>query len=297
MNTHVQKTQKGKSHSVTNNFSKKQTRKESTFQFVDNRSEAISQRKLQEIANNRPKVQQFKTLQTMRNSNFQLEKIKGTTGFANNKSEETIQRLAIGDYDDYEGYLNGDGMIRNPPNVGYFVGLLRAGRPLPMDADPMTAAMGIEMIATPDDEANYINAEEYEGEDQPEKVTKNVLLTGHHRFAAYVEEKLDLPPIGYQDYAMSGYNWRDVPGANYDLKDADIPEFSPLVEAHDNADQLELDNGDIFYEDWEPLSRQAMGNIVVTREFDRPLDELMRIAYDAGYTPNMFTQMMENGTW
>ncbi len=50
MNTHADKTQGNKSHSVANTVSQKQNNSESTFQFVDNRPEAIAQRKLQSIA-------------------------------------------------------------------------------------------------------------------------------------------------------------------------------------------------------------------------------------------------------
>lgn len=51
MKTYVDKSQENKSQSVANNFSQKQGGKALTFQFVDNRSEAVTQRKLQEMAN------------------------------------------------------------------------------------------------------------------------------------------------------------------------------------------------------------------------------------------------------
>ena len=54
MNTHADKTQENKSQSVTTAFAQKQ-KGGASFQFVDNRPEAIAQRKLQEVANNRPK--------------------------------------------------------------------------------------------------------------------------------------------------------------------------------------------------------------------------------------------------
>lgn len=58
MNTHVDKTQENKSQSVTNAVSQKQSSGESTFQFVDNRPEAVMQRKLQEMADNYSAQQQ-----------------------------------------------------------------------------------------------------------------------------------------------------------------------------------------------------------------------------------------------
>ena len=49
MKTHADKTQKNKNPSVANEVSQKQNHRESTFQFVDNRPEAIAQRKLLEM--------------------------------------------------------------------------------------------------------------------------------------------------------------------------------------------------------------------------------------------------------
>ncbi|MCF6325263.1 MAG: hypothetical protein L3J89_13245 [Gammaproteobacteria bacterium] len=60
MNTYSDKTQKEKSQSVTNAVSQKRSSSTSTFQFVDNRPEAIAQRKLQELANNSIKAIQKK---------------------------------------------------------------------------------------------------------------------------------------------------------------------------------------------------------------------------------------------
>ncbi len=71
MNTHADKTQKNKYQSVANAVSKKQSSGESTFQFVDNRPEAITQRKLQEIANNSSQVRQLRAFQEMANNSPQ----------------------------------------------------------------------------------------------------------------------------------------------------------------------------------------------------------------------------------
>ena len=51
MNTHADKTQESKNHTVPNVVSQKKNDGASTFQFVDNRPEAIIQRKLQKMAN------------------------------------------------------------------------------------------------------------------------------------------------------------------------------------------------------------------------------------------------------
>ena len=58
MNTHADKTQENKSKSVSAASPEMQSSHESTFQFVDNRPQAIVQRKLQEIINNSPRVKQ-----------------------------------------------------------------------------------------------------------------------------------------------------------------------------------------------------------------------------------------------
>ena len=68
MNTHADKTQENKSQSVLSDHSQMQSGGESTFQFVDNRPEAVAQRKLQEMANNSPRAMQLKAFQEMANN-------------------------------------------------------------------------------------------------------------------------------------------------------------------------------------------------------------------------------------
>jgi hypothetical protein len=60
MNTHADKTQENKSQAVSAVDSQMQSSGVATFQFADNRPEAIAQRKLQEMANNSPQVSQLK---------------------------------------------------------------------------------------------------------------------------------------------------------------------------------------------------------------------------------------------
>ena len=52
MTTHADKTQEDKSQYFSNAKSNTLTADEPTFQFVDNRMEAVAQRKLQKMANN-----------------------------------------------------------------------------------------------------------------------------------------------------------------------------------------------------------------------------------------------------
>jgi len=84
MNTHADKNQENKSQAVSAVDSQMQ-RSESTFQFVDNRPEAIAQRRLQEIANRSTKVKQLITLQ------------KKADKYAKNKLNNSTIQLAESD--------------------------------------------------------------------------------------------------------------------------------------------------------------------------------------------------------
>jgi hypothetical protein len=65
MNTHADKTQETKKQLDSEQNSHKQNGGDATFQFVDNRPEAVAQRKLQEIANNSSQVSQLRALHGM----------------------------------------------------------------------------------------------------------------------------------------------------------------------------------------------------------------------------------------
>ena len=67
MYAQVGKPKENKSQSVANAVSQKQNRSVSTFQFVDNRPEAIAQRKLQEITNNSPRAKKVAQLKEIAN--------------------------------------------------------------------------------------------------------------------------------------------------------------------------------------------------------------------------------------
>ncbi|KUM54661.1 hypothetical protein [Rheinheimera sp. EpRS3] len=86
MNTYADKTQKNKNQSVANEVSQKHRGGGSTFQFMDNRDETIAQRKLIELANNRPQVQQLRAFQDMSNNNTKTNKLMASAG-----SNECIQ--------------------------------------------------------------------------------------------------------------------------------------------------------------------------------------------------------------
>ncbi|WP_082434890.1 DUF4157 domain-containing protein [Pedobacter sp. Hv1] len=63
MNTHADKSQENKTKPASENSSKSPSNGPSTLQLVDNRPEAIAQRKLQEVISNNPLVKQLKTKQ------------------------------------------------------------------------------------------------------------------------------------------------------------------------------------------------------------------------------------------
>lgn len=82
----VDKPQKNKSQSAPNAISQNHRSNESTFQFVDNRPEAVAQIKLQEIANNSPKAKQMSQLKVSADSySAQQQPIQ--------KKDSTIQKM------------------------------------------------------------------------------------------------------------------------------------------------------------------------------------------------------------
>lgn len=77
MNTNADKAHENKSQAIANGLSEKQSNSESTFQFVNNRPEAIAQRKLKEMANIDSSVPpQRNLLQPQKNL---LQRMKGTS--------------------------------------------------------------------------------------------------------------------------------------------------------------------------------------------------------------------------
>ena len=84
MNTHADHTQDDKSKAVANSLSEKESSSELSFQFVDNRPEAIAQRKLQELADNSPQVKQLRAFQKIANKSPQVKKAAQFQAMANN---------------------------------------------------------------------------------------------------------------------------------------------------------------------------------------------------------------------
>lgn len=110
MHTHADKTQENKSQSVANAVSQKKSVGESTFQFVDNRPEAIAQRKLQEMANNSPQVKQAAQLQAMADNysiQHPMQKKENNTGLPDNL-KSGIENLSGYSMDDVKVHYNSD---------------------------------------------------------------------------------------------------------------------------------------------------------------------------------------------
>ncbi len=94
MKTQTDKIQKEKSQSSSHGKFMSLSRGKSTFQFVDNRPEAIVQRKLQEIANNSPHAIQLRAFRDMDSNSPQANKIAQLQTMVNNQSalQQPIQK-------------------------------------------------------------------------------------------------------------------------------------------------------------------------------------------------------------
>jgi hypothetical protein len=91
MFAHAYKKTENKSQLVSNGESQKQSGGESTFQFVDNRSEAIAQRQMKEMANNSPQAVKLKALQVMANNSQQFHQVAQLqTNKANHSSQNQL---------------------------------------------------------------------------------------------------------------------------------------------------------------------------------------------------------------
>ncbi|MBB2148026.1 hypothetical protein [Pedobacter gandavensis] len=103
MNSYADKNNVNKSHAVANNLTPHNGASKPTFQFVDNRPEAIAQRKLQELANNRLHAFPLKSTEggtsksvsAIDNKIVQLKEIKinGNTVDTDKLTEEELSKL------------------------------------------------------------------------------------------------------------------------------------------------------------------------------------------------------------
>lgn len=112
MQAHADKNQENKDKAVANTVSQKKSDIKSAFRFVDNRSEFIAQRKLQEAANNSPRAKQMKASQQMANNSPQVKiesRHDGVVQRALNESikEDTIVIISNSEHEFYNriGYI------------------------------------------------------------------------------------------------------------------------------------------------------------------------------------------------
>ncbi|MDG1434819.1 MAG: hypothetical protein P8Q41_12450 [Saprospiraceae bacterium] len=95
MNTFVGRKEENKNQSVANEVSQKRRKGETTYQFVDNRPEVVSQRKLQEMTNNSQQVSQLKSFQVMANNSpkaKQTVQLQSKADNQPNKQQNPIQK-------------------------------------------------------------------------------------------------------------------------------------------------------------------------------------------------------------
>jgi hypothetical protein len=112
MNTHADKKQENKNQSVASAVSQKQSGGKSTFQFVDNRPEAVAQRKLEKMANNSPQARQAEQLQAMADNysaqhQNAIQKKENNTGLPDNL-KSGIENLSGYSMDDVKVHYNSD---------------------------------------------------------------------------------------------------------------------------------------------------------------------------------------------
>ncbi len=93
MQTHADKNQENQSRAVANTVPQKKNDGKPTYQFVDNRPEAVAHRRLQEMANNSPQGKQAAQLQAMAdNHSSQQQHIQKKE---NNKTSIIQRRVAL----------------------------------------------------------------------------------------------------------------------------------------------------------------------------------------------------------
>lgn len=159
---------------------------------------------------------------------------------------QVVQRFAIKNYDDYNGYLAGEGTIRNVDRVKQMIQILNRGQQLD-NREPIRASKNVELVKLAEDADagwQYVAKSEYNSDDDdddadPEYVTKSILTDGHHRFVAYAETGKPMPAIanaGADIGALFGYSWSKMGGmdAVYDLDPptpvaAAAPAFAPAA--------------------------------------------------------------------
>ncbi|GEM_PF-5579921 len=112
MNTHSDESRKNRSHPMANAVFERKNSSESTFQFVDNRPQAIAQRKLQEMVNNSTQAMRAARLQAMANNyssqeHQPIQKKENNTGLPDNL-KTGIENISGYSMDDVKVHYNSD---------------------------------------------------------------------------------------------------------------------------------------------------------------------------------------------
>tara|TARA_R100000656_G_scaffold121302_1_gene96181 strand:+ start:1801 stop:2541 length:741 start_codon:yes stop_codon:yes gene_type:complete len=105
MNTYADKTQENKSQSVASAVSEKQGGSGSTFQFVDNRPEAIQMLQFQEVANNNTQENTLQFVDNRPRAIIQRKLQEISDNHNAPKSYQTVQRLPVVAGGDDESFL------------------------------------------------------------------------------------------------------------------------------------------------------------------------------------------------
>lgn len=112
MNTHADKKQESKIQSTTNEVAQKKGNGGPAFQFIDNRREAIAQRKLQEMANNSTQVNRAAQLQAIADNHSAkqkqyVQKKENNTGLPD-QLKAGIENISGYSMDDVKVHYNSD---------------------------------------------------------------------------------------------------------------------------------------------------------------------------------------------
>lgn len=111
MKLNADKTSENKGQAIANSLPKQESGLKSAFQLVDNRAEAIAQRKLQETIDNSPKVRQLWAYQTMADGyaaqQYPIQKKENQTGLPD-QLKSGIENLSGYSMDDVKVHYNSD---------------------------------------------------------------------------------------------------------------------------------------------------------------------------------------------
>lgn len=89
--TYADKAQESKSQAIANSLPKQKSNNELAFKFVDSKTEAIAQRKLQQVINSSPQSQQLKVIQEMADTSQQVNHLRSYQAMADNYTSQAAQ--------------------------------------------------------------------------------------------------------------------------------------------------------------------------------------------------------------